>query len=61
LDEILDTKKKELLFHLMPLNIEARYPTDKDEIARKLTKEYSEFLFNQTKDYLKWMKPLLIK
>jgi len=59
LSEILDKKNKELLYNLMPLNIQARYPSSKDEIYKKLTKDYCYELMSQTKEFYKWMTALL--
>ena len=38
------------LAELMPMNIEARYPSYKDELAKKLTPEYCRTLIDKTKD-----------
>ena len=38
LNDQINEERKQLLFKLMPLNIEARYPTNKQEISRPLLK-----------------------
>ena len=41
---------------LNPLNIEARYPDYKNKIAKFLTKEKIQSIFNKTKELLQWTK-----
>lgn len=55
----LDERFQKLLYKLMPLNIEARYPTNKEEINRQLSKEYCLEIYTDTKDSLEWIKILL--
>lgn len=45
----------------MPLNLKGRYPDESNESLSLLTKENFESLINQTKEFAKWMKKLLIK
>jgi HEPN domain-containing protein len=61
LNELLTESQKKLIYNLMPLNIEARYPSNKKEISKTLTKEYCEKLFIETKEFILWMKILLKK
>ena len=61
LNSILSEIQNNLLYKLMPLNIEARYPTIKDEIYRTLSKDYCETIFRETQEFLQWMKVLLAK
>lgn len=61
LDNILDERFKQLLFKLMPLNIEGRYPTSKQEINKTLSHDYCEELYSDVKDFLLWIKTLLTK
>jgi HEPN domain-containing protein len=49
----------ELVDKLDPLNIEARYPTYKDELFKSLTKDYCQIVFDQTSELLKWIKTKL--
>jgi HEPN domain-containing protein len=41
---------------LEPLNIEARYPTYKDELTKLLTKDYCLEIINETRQLLTWIK-----
>ena len=59
LNEILSEETNQLLFKLIPLNIEARYPTNKQEIYKTLSKSYCEVLFREIKEFMSWMKQLL--
>lgn len=61
LSGLLNDNYKQLLYKLMPLNIEARYPSNKNEIYKLLTKEYCYNLLSETKEFLQWIKTLLIK
>jgi len=51
----------ELLDILGPLNIEARYPSNKAEIAAALTFESCRELLSQTEEFLCWIKHWLDK
>ncbi len=44
---------------LMPMNIEARYPSYKDELFKKLTMEYCRVLIDKTKELKQWIENLL--
>lgn len=44
---------------LEPLNIEARYPTDKDKLMRSLSHGRSEEILAQTKELYGWIKKKL--
>lgn len=49
-----------ILFNeLMPLNIQARYPEDKELLLKTLTKKRCEQLYQRTKEFSKWIKKLL--
>jgi HEPN domain-containing protein len=48
-----------LFNELMPLNIQARYPEDKELLLKTLTKKRCEELYRQTKELNKWIKKLL--
>jgi HEPN domain-containing protein len=54
-DEMTD-EYKDFLDILQPLNIEARYPSDKDEILRSLTKEKCRDILNKTREIRQWIK-----
>lgn len=49
----------ELFNELMPLNIQARYPEDKELLLKTLTSKRCEDLYNRTKEFNKWIKKLL--
>jgi len=59
-DELTEQQHK-LLKNLSPLQIEARYPENKERLARKLTPEISECLFKETEEFLCWIKKKLEK
>ncbi|MDE7101408.1 MAG: HEPN domain-containing protein [Bacteroidales bacterium] len=44
---------------LEPLNIEARYPSYKDRLAKSLTPEYCQRLVQTTKELFQWIKDRL--
>lgn len=49
-----------LLFNeLMPLNIQARYPEDKEGLLKTLNYKRCKKLYLRTKDFYKWIKILL--
>lgn len=48
-----------LISELMPMNIEARYPSYKDELAKKLTPEYCRELIDKTKELKLWIESQL--
>jgi HEPN domain-containing protein len=45
-----------LIEKLNPLNIETRYPDYQNKIARDLTDEKVGMIFNQTKEFVQWIK-----
>lgn len=48
-----------LFNELMPLNIQARYPEDKELLLKTLTKKRCEDLYQRTKEFSAWIKKLL--
>ena len=44
---------------LEPLNSEARYPTYKDALMRKMDKKYTESILKKTEDLYLWIKQKL--
>jgi HEPN domain-containing protein len=48
-----------LLNVLMPLNIEGRYPTDKQLLVQQLTETRINDIFNKTISLQKWIKELI--
>ena len=52
----LKEEHKDLLDTLGPLNIEARYPTDKDKIMESLNNKKCKNMISQTRRLKKWIK-----
>jgi len=50
-----------LINRLMPLNIQARYPQDKDELLKVLTEQVCVDLLSRTEEFFEWIKQLLKK
>ena len=59
LDELIREEDLLLFNELMPLNIQARYPEDRDLLMKSLTKNKSEDLYKRTKRFYTWIKKLL--
>ncbi len=56
LADVLNTGRKELLNELSPLNIEARYPSQKARLTGLLNEQYCAGLVTRTEDFLSWIK-----
>lgn len=56
---LLDDEQKELINELIPLNIQARYPEDKNVLLKKLNYNKSRSLLKKTKDFYQWIEKLL--
>lgn len=52
-------EQRELLATLEPLNIEARYPTYKEDLARTLSQEFCGDLLRRTEGLYLWIKQQL--
>lgn len=50
----------EFIDKLEPLNIEARYPSYKNQLLKRLTPEYCESLLNKTNELRIWIKDKLL-
>ncbi len=61
LKDHLNDEMKRLLNRLMPLNIQARYPQDMEELLKVLTKQVCNELLKQTEELFEWIKQLLKK
>lgn len=61
LDLLISESYKQLLYKLMPLNVETRYPSEKQEIFKTLNRQYCEDIFKELKEFIEWMKKLLKK
>ncbi len=49
-------EQKDLIDELIPLNIEARYPTYKEKLLKSLSNEKCELLIKQTLELCNWIK-----
>lgn len=52
----LKEEQLELLDLLEPLNIQARYPTDKERLMRSLSNEKCQEILTKTREMMKWIK-----
>lgn len=52
----LSEEQLQFISDLMPMNIEARYPSYKEELFQKLTPEYCCSLLEKTKSLVEWIK-----
>ncbi len=43
----------------MPMNIEARYPSYKEELAKKLTPDYCRTIIDKTRELKLWIEKQL--
>ena len=59
--DLLSDEQERTVDKLIPLQIEARYPEYKENIAQTLTKEYCSELVKETEELLCWIKQLLEK
>lgn len=57
--KIMSEDQKDFLDVVSPLNIEARYPTQKRELFETLSKEKCEDIINRTEEMMKWIKEKL--
>ena len=55
----LNDEQKNLLDTLEPLNIEARYPTDKEKVFKSLTNEKCKKMIEDSRRLTKWIKDQL--
>lgn len=59
LNSMLDEDQKMFISEIMPLNIEARYPSYKETLLRSLSKEKCEELLEKTNKLQQWTKDRL--
>ena len=57
--KIMSEKQKDFLFTVSPLNIEARYPSQKQDIFEALNKKRCKEIINETEEMMKWIKKKL--
>ena len=56
LDAFLTQEQNNFIDALLPLNIEARYPADKDKLLGVLTEDYCREIVSKTEDLMLWIK-----
>lgn len=56
---LMSEEQKSFIDNLEPLNIEARYPSYKEQLLKTLTKSYCQKLLEQTKELHTWIKKQL--
>ena len=56
---ILSDEQKTLLNELLPLNIEARYPSQKEQLIELLNDQYCADLIARTEELISWIKQQL--
>ena len=49
-------EQKDFLDTITNYNIETRYPEDKKELSKRLTKQYCRIIIDDTKQLMQWMK-----
>lgn len=59
LDKLMSEEQLDFIDELEPLNIEARYPSYKERLARSLSAEHCKELIEQTYDLQLWIKSKL--
>ena len=59
IDNQITKSQKEFINRLDPLNIEARYPSYKNEVAITMTKDNSILILKETKEFISWIKSKL--
>ena len=57
--QLLDDEKKTFVSQMMPLNIEARYPSYKQAIGESLSEARCKEILDKTKEVQKWVKEKL--
>ena len=55
----MSSEQLRFIAELMPMNIEARYPSYKEELAKKLTPECCRTIIDKTKELKLWIEKLL--
>ena len=60
LDDQLSEEQLDLIETLIPMNIQARYPDYKEQLARMLTKDTCSNIINETEKLQQWIKTKLL-
>ena len=53
-------EQRDLIETLIPMNIQARYPEYKEQLARMLTRENCRRIIDETKQLQQWIKNKLL-
>jgi hypothetical protein len=56
LDSFMSQEQNDFIDALLPLNIEARYPVDKNKLLGVLTENYCREVIAKTEDLMIWIK-----
>ncbi len=59
LNDAMPTGLRDFIDTLEPLNIETRYPTDREKLMRSMNRERSISILDQTKELYAWIKAKL--
>jgi HEPN domain-containing protein len=54
--DLMSEQQKDFIEDLNPLNIEARYPEYKNKLSQTMTKETTQNILTNTKEFLQWTK-----
>lgn len=57
--KLMSEEQKDFLDIISPLNIEARYPTEKQELFNALGSENCKKIINETEEFMIWIKKKL--
>jgi HEPN domain-containing protein len=57
--KLMDEKQKDFLDVISPLNIEARYPTQKQDLLGSLNNDKCKNIIKETEELVKWIKKKL--
>lgn len=57
--KLMSEEQKEFIFIVTPLNVEARYPTQKKDIFESLSEEKCKEIINKTEETMIWTKKKL--
>lgn len=59
LAEMLSEEQNVFISQMMPLNIQARYPSYKEQLSKKLNKDTCRMIIDKTKEMQSWIKSKL--
>jgi HEPN domain-containing protein len=58
--DLLDPEQRALLDRLGPLNVESRYPSDRQRVLASLTHDRCQMLISQTEEFRQWIHNKLL-